>query len=57
MSGLHSRMQMATCKGMQSDCTVLLLIYTTTIYKVKEEWCMIVCDTYKDSDKAFLDYG
>lgn len=57
MSGLHSRMQMATCKRMQSDCTVLLLIYTTTIYKVKEEWCMIVCDTYKDSDKAFLDYG
>ena len=57
MSGLHSRMQMAMSKRMQSDCTVLLLIYTTTIYKVKEEWCMIVCDTYKDSDKAFLDYG
>ena len=42
---------------MQSKYAVLLFIHILTIYKVKEEWCMIVCDTYKDSDKAFLDYG
>ena len=36
-----------------------ITFHTHTIYKVKEEWCMIVsvCDTYKDSDKAFLDSG
>ena len=44
---------------MQSYYSVLLFIHILTIYKVKEEWCMIVsvCDTYKDSDKAFLDSG
>ena len=50
------------CRWLRAiECNQVALYYfsytTTTIYKVKEEWCMIVCDTYKDSDKAFLDSG
>ena len=54
MFDLHSGMQMQHTHGCNR---VILYYFSYTIYKVKGEWCMIVCDTYKDSDKAFLDSG